>query len=153
MEVINEAVHCVIWLNGSRSSFACPVVEFLGHARGMEAEVLQRILDLGDAMESDAEIKSEAAFRELLKGRSEYCLDGSTTLAPFKIESVSLPSLLHDCRPVAELCGEEGRRYLKWRERMLKTPEEMEESPPEEITPYNDPVTAVCGVLAAAHGD
>ena len=69
---------------------------------------------------------------------SEYCLDSSTTLAPFKLESV--PGSLDDCRQASELCGDEGRRYLKWGERMLKTPEEMEDNPPEEITNYTDPV-------------
>ena len=105
----------------------------------MQGEVLQRIQDLAETMESDAVIDSEAAFRELLKGRSEYTLGDSTTLAPFKLESVSMPDDLSCCRAVEDFLDTDSRRYLEWRERMLKTEEEMAEHPPNEVIPYSDP--------------
>ena len=137
--VVNEAVETLNWMNGY--GFETEVVELRDEDNtGATAEVFARLTDLAHAMDAEAEISSEAAFRELLKGRSEYTLDGSTSLAPFKLESVSLPDSLAECRPVSDLCGDEGRRYLERRERMALSAEEMRDSPPEEISPYTDPV-------------
>ncbi|CAE7494575.1 unnamed protein product, partial [Symbiodinium sp. CCMP2456] len=61
----------------------------------------------------------EAALQELLKGRSEYSADGPTTLAPFKLDLISLPASLEGCPDAESLLGEEDCRFLKEQERML----------------------------------
>ena len=136
--VVNEAVETLNWMNGCGFEAAAGVLREEDNT-GATAEVFAWLTDLAQAMDAEAKINSEAAFRELLKGRGEFTLDGSTSLAPFKLESVSLPDSLSACRPVSDLCGDEGRRYLKWKERMTLSADEMKDRPPEEISPYTDP--------------
>ena len=139
VRVRNEGAACLNWLAGFKQNSDAPSLSPGTSVGGMQGEVLDRIQDLAETMESDALINSEAAFTELLRGRSEYTLGDSTTLAPFKLESVSLPGCLADCKPIGQLVDDDSRRYLEERERMVKTDEEMKEYPPEDITPYNDP--------------
>jgi len=114
--VINEAAECLNWLNGRKGSAPSRTLDSVDSSSGAEKEVLCRLKDLAEAMDAGAEIQPEAAFKELLKGRSEYTLDGSTSVKPFKLESISLPSSLACCRSVEALCGDDGRRYLERRE-------------------------------------
>ena len=138
--VINEAAECLNWLNGKKGSAPSRTLDSIDSSSGAEKEVLCRLKDLAEAMDAGAEIQPEAAFKELLKGRSEYTLDSSTSVKPFKLESMSLPSSLAGCRRVEELCDDAGRRYLERRERMLRSAEEMQEHPPDKINPCVDPL-------------
>ena len=68
---------------------------------------------------ASAPISPEAAFHELLRGSSVYEAAG-TTLAPFKLERVSLPDSVHDYPQVADLLPEHARQYLEVPERMMR---------------------------------
>jgi len=138
--VINEAAECLNWLMGKKGSAPSRTLDSIDSSSGAEKEVQCRLKDLAEAMDAGAVIQPEAAFTELLKGHSEYTSDGSTSVKPFKLEPISLPSSLAGCGSAEDLCGDDGRRYLERRERMLRSAEEMQEHPPDEITPYVDPL-------------
>ena len=77
------------------------------------------VVDFGELGTLDRPPSCEAALQELLKGRSEYSSDGPTTLAPFKLDLISLPASLKDCPEAEHLLGNDDCLYLKEQERML----------------------------------
>ena len=73
-KIRNEAAQSLNWLHCFKDPACIPILSADEAASGMQGEVLQHIQDLAQTMESGACVNSEAAFKELLEGRSQYTL-------------------------------------------------------------------------------
>ncbi|CAE7249467.1 unnamed protein product, partial [Symbiodinium sp. CCMP2456] len=129
----NEAIEALNWMAGAS------VVGDVFRPSCRQQEVLDRVeaackdaLSLPEGV--TAPIPQEAAFQELLRGASVYEAAG-TTLAPFKLERVSLPDSVHDCPQVADLLPGHARQYLEVPERMMR--QDIESVC--DVEPYWDP--------------
>ena len=129
----NETIVALNWMAGAST------VGDVFRPSFRQREVLDRVeaackdaLSLPEGV--TAPITQEAAFHELLRGASVYEAAG-TTLAPFKLERVSLPESVHDCPQVADLLPGHARQYLEVPERMLR--QDVESVC--DVEPYWDP--------------
>lgn len=117
-----------------------PTSEFEFAPDPMQTEVLERMVHLSRISAFKGKsitCSSEAALRELLRGRSEY--DSShlpISLARFKLERISMPESLDNVPNVEDILPVEARRYLESPEQMVRGLDEGEEL----ITPYWDPI-------------
>ena len=106
----------------------------------MQQEVIDRVEGLMKVMEPTSRPPhTEAAYRELLKGRSVYEVEsGNVNLAAYQEELLSVPDDVRDCPLVSDVLPAGARHYLEaYHERMLRTPEEFEEA--ERTGPYIQP--------------
>ena len=108
----------------------------------MQVEVLSRLSSLvteaGDLDDCSRQLSQEAAFRELLRGQDGYTEPATpTSLAPFKLDLISLPHDLSDAPHALNLLGVEDRRYLEVQERML--PGGQDDGNSRGFKPYWDP--------------
>ena len=95
-----------------------------GAMSALQVEVLERVEsmvelagDLGDQCHLPSQ---EAALRELLRGQDGYAEPSvPASLAPFKLELISLPQDLRGAPRAEDLLPVEDRRYLEVQERML----------------------------------
>ena len=97
----------------------------------MQQEVIDRVEGLMKVMEPTGRPPhTEAAYRELLKGRSVYEVEsGNVNLAAYQEELLSVPDDVRDCPLVSDVLPAGARHYLEaYHERMLRTPEEFEEA-------------------------
>ena len=87
-------------------------------------------------------LSPEAAFNlsELLRGNASVYEASGATLAPFKLERVSLPESVHDCPQVIDLVDSDARQYLEDSQRML-LPAGQSEC---DIIPYWDQTLRSC---------
>ena len=89
----------------------------------LQTRVLDRlrrlVLDGGELGSLDRPPGDEAALKELLKGRSEYSSDCPTTLAPHKLDLISLPTSLADSPEAVSLLTGDDRLFLEEQERMI----------------------------------
>ena len=104
----------------------------------LQREVLRRVDYLSKLCQDIGSLPrvpgTEAALKELLRGRSEYGSEAPTTLATCSIERISLPASLHGAPAVVDIVDEEARRYLQCPEQMLK------EYVSDDFQPYWDPL-------------
>ena len=106
----------------------------------MQQEVIDRVEGLMRVMEPTGRPPHiEAAYRELLKGRSVYEIEsGNVNLAAYQEELLSVPDDVRDCPMVSDVLPAGARHYLEaYQERMLRTPEEFEEA--EKVGPRIQP--------------
>ena len=97
-----------------------------GLTNPLQQEVLDRVNnmidlagDLGDLRHLPSQ---EAALRELLHGQDGYAEPSvPASLAPFKLELISLPQDLRGAPRAEDLLPMEDRRYLEVQERMLRS--------------------------------
>lgn len=97
-----------------------------GVAGPLHGEVVSRLHSLvemaGDLGNQDHLPSQEAAFRELLHGEDGYAEPAvPASLAPFKLELISLPQDLVGAPRAEDLLDEDDRRYLEVQERMLNS--------------------------------
>ena len=87
----------------------------------MRYEVLARLDAAVRRVEEVAPLSPHAALRLLLRGRSPYDVrPGAVSLAPFRLELLSLPDSVHDCPRIESLLPAEALSYMKgYQERML----------------------------------
>jgi hypothetical protein len=87
----------------------------------MRYEVLARLDAAVRRVEEVAPLAPHAALRLLLRGRSPYDVrPGAVSLAPFRLELLSLPDSVHDCPRIESLLPDEALSYMKgYQERML----------------------------------
>ena len=85
-------------------------------------------------------LSPEAAFLELLRGNASVYEATGATLAPFKLERVSLPESVHDCSQVIDLVDSDARQYLEDSQRMLLPADQVEC----DVVPYWDPTLRSC---------
>ena len=87
----------------------------------MRFEVLARLDAAVQRGRDEAPLSPHAALRLLLRGRSPYDVrPGAVSLAPFRLELLSLPDSVHDCPCIESLLPAEALSYMKgYQERML----------------------------------
>ena len=78
----------------------------------LQREVLRRVDYLSKLCQDIGSLPrvpgTEAALKELLRGRSEYGSEAPTTLATCSIERISLPASLHGAPAVVDIVDEGG---------------------------------------------
>ena len=130
-----EAVESLNWLWGQRAPSNSEVTP-----NPMQAEVLGRVNFLSGLCHEKGSLtqipRLEAAFSELLQGRSEYSSDQPTTLAACVLERISLPQSLEGAPAVEDILSEEARRFLQSPEQMLRE----ESTDLSDFQPYWDPL-------------
>ena len=141
--MINDTSHALNWMAGSRNT--CSASSIDSNQSSDVAGLIARVgASLTEHLASDYAIPGEAAaLRELLKGRSGYCPDGSANLASFtKPADVSLPATVDNAPLLVDvLRGTDADHFLCGEglvERMLRPRSEISASLAD-LTPFWDP--------------
>ena len=88
----------------------------------MQGDVLARLDGLIGRQQPSADAPSpQAAFEKLLNGQNPYDLKGPpVSLAPFRMDRLSLPTSVHDCPSLESVLPDDALEYLRgYQERML----------------------------------
>ena len=130
---LNEAIRGLNWLAGA------PLNKGVFGPSPRQQEVLGRVTAAchraATKPDQVAPLSPEAAFSELLRGNASVYEATGATLAPFKLERVSLPESVHDCPQVIDLVDSDARQYLEDSQRMLLPADQVEC----DVVPYWDP--------------
>ena len=116
---LNETIRGLNWLAGA------PLDKGVFGPSPRQQEVLGRVTAACHraSLKPDlvTPLSPEAAFNlsELLRGNASVYEASGATLAPFKLERVSLPESVHDCPQVIDLVDSDARQYLEDSQRML----------------------------------
>ena len=145
--LLNESVDALNWLAGHKEPAGAPQGGSFHYPLGcttdlprpehatMVGEVLARLDGLIRNREPtpDAPLPTpQAAVRQLLQGRCAYdARTGPVSLAPFKLDLLSLPADTADSPDVMELLPPDARSYLEgYQERMLEHPDVVAQREP-----------------------
>ena len=139
---VDEIVRSLNWMH---SPLAQKTIEWdyrpeVWPTLGMQGDVLARLDGLVRDQQPSREAPSpQAAFEKLLRGADPYDLKGgSVSLAPFRLDRLSLPGSVRDCPQLSEILPSDALEYLKgYHERMLNTCESDTE-----VQEFMDPLIA-----------
>ncbi len=119
---INGLVDALNWMQGFKDTAGYALVQYPLERNlwsceldPMRYEVLARLDAAVQHGQDEAPLAPHAALRLLLRGRSPYDVrPGAVSLAPFRLELLSLPDSVHDCPRIESLLPAEALSYMKW---------------------------------------
>ena len=134
---LRETIAALNWMH--TGDFDAQPAGALSNLQGEVLEHVEKTIDLAGDLGDQCHLPSqEAALRELLHGQDGYAEPSvPASLAPFKLELISLPQDLRGAPRAEDLLSVEDRRYLEVQERMLRSDSECVEVQPKK--PYWDP--------------